>query len=44
MVTVDAPGGSSACPSQPQVNTTRLPGSTSVNVPLADWPGMIVYR
>ena len=43
-MTVEAPGGSSADPSQPQVNTTRRPGSTSVMVPQAEWPGMIVHR
>ena len=44
MITVDAPGGSSAEPSQPQVNTTRRPGSTSVKVPAAEFPGMTVHR
>ena len=44
MITVDAPGGSSAEPSQPQVKTTLRPGSISVNVPPAAWPGMMVQR
>ena len=44
MITVDAPGGRSAEPSQPQVKTTRRPGSTSVNVPPAECPGMMVHR
>ncbi|CFR66669.1 Uncharacterised protein [Mycobacterium tuberculosis] len=44
MVTVDPPGGGSPWSSQPQVKTTRLPGSTSMTVPAALCPGVTVQR
>jgi len=42
MVTVER--GRFVEPSQPQVKTTRRPGSTSVNVPAAEFPGITVHR
>ena len=44
MITVEAPGGRSGEPSQPQLKTTRRPGSTSVKVPATECPGMMVHR